>query len=261
MTDHDQQHSADGQREYWDANLDVRNLGGEVDFDLDVESAFLQAPDHRQAWEWMGDLKGRRALEIGCGLGVHAIWLAHRGARVVALDSSYERLIALRRVLEGQNYPGKIWLVQAGAEQLPFADDAFDIEYCKAVLIHTELDRSLPEINRTLKPDGRGVFIEPLRRNPFVKLYRNTFAPKIWKSIARYFGPQETGLMQKYFGHVQWRDFYFTAFAAFVFQFALRSPVLFRIAISIFHPFDRLLIKLPVFREMNWMRAFCVKSK
>jgi SAM-dependent methyltransferase len=54
----------------------------------------------------------------------------------------------------------------------PFADDSFDIVIGASILHHLDLDRALAEIRRVLRPGGRGVFVEPLARNPLMRLGR-----------------------------------------------------------------------------------------
>ncbi|MEZ4335488.1 MAG: class I SAM-dependent methyltransferase [Sandaracinaceae bacterium] len=44
---------------------------------------------------WAGE--ATRAVDLGCGTGTHALWLAHRGVRVDAVDFSSRAVSALRR--------------------------------------------------------------------------------------------------------------------------------------------------------------------
>ena len=44
----------------------------------------------------LGDVKGKRVLELGCGTGAVAVALAHQGAVVIGIDGSDERLTAAR---------------------------------------------------------------------------------------------------------------------------------------------------------------------
>ena len=45
----------------------------------------------------LGDVRGRRVLDLGCGTGRHAIPLAAAGAVVTAVDFSEQMLAAARR--------------------------------------------------------------------------------------------------------------------------------------------------------------------
>src|SRR5881392_3787148 len=73
----------------------------------------------------LGDVAGRRVLEVGCGAAPCARWLATQGAEVVAFDLSAGML---RHALAAADRSGvRVPLVQADAMALPFADESFDI--------------------------------------------------------------------------------------------------------------------------------------
>ncbi|GLW97110.1 class I SAM-dependent methyltransferase [Microtetraspora sp. NBRC 16547] len=106
----------------------------------------------------LGDVTGRRVLEIGCGAGQCGRWLLARGASVAAFDLSYRQLQHSRRIDEetGRSVP----VVQADAEVLPFLDDAFDLA-CSAfgaLPFVADAGAVLAEVRRVLRPGGRFVF-------------------------------------------------------------------------------------------------------
>lgn len=45
----------------------------------------------------LGNSRVRNVLDLGCGIGRHALYLAHLGLNVTALDSSEEALNVLRK--------------------------------------------------------------------------------------------------------------------------------------------------------------------
>lgn len=61
------------------------------------------------------DLSGLSVLDAGCGDGKNALWLARRGANVIALDVS---ALALRRAMDHDGADQVTWL-QADASSLP----------------------------------------------------------------------------------------------------------------------------------------------
>jgi SAM-dependent methyltransferase len=107
----------------------------------------------------LGDLRGRRVLDYGCGHGMAAVVLCKRGATVAAFDLSggYVREARARALANG----AAVDLVQANGECLPFADDSFDCVWGNAVLHHLDLGRAGRELRRVLKPGGQAVFCEP----------------------------------------------------------------------------------------------------
>ena len=64
--------------------------------DLDINPAMFAKYQHpRQMRDWrqraallMGDLNGKKVLDLGCGMGEESMYLAKLGARVWAIDIS-----------------------------------------------------------------------------------------------------------------------------------------------------------------------------
>jgi SAM-dependent methyltransferase len=105
----------------------------------------------------LGDVAGRRVLEIGCGSAPCARWLRTAGADVVALDLSagmLARAAELNRS-SGVNVP----LVQADAGALPLASGSVDLA-CSAfggLPFVADVEGALAEVARVLRPGGRFV--------------------------------------------------------------------------------------------------------
>jgi SAM-dependent methyltransferase len=109
----------------------------------------------------LGDVRGRRVLEVGCGAVQCARWLAARGATVAAFDLSAEQL-RLAGELGGRSGGGSggVPLVRADAEAVPFADGVFDLA-CSAygaLPFVADSARVMREVARVLRPGGRWVF-------------------------------------------------------------------------------------------------------
>ncbi|RTL64129.1 MAG: class I SAM-dependent methyltransferase [Pseudonocardiaceae bacterium] len=144
-------------RAWWDADADDyldEHLAdiGQLDFVWCPEA--LHEADARL----LGDVAGRRVLEVGCGSAPCSRWLATQGASPVALDLSASMLRHARAAGTGTGVP--VPLVQAGAEHLPFADASFDIA-CSAfgaVPFVADPRQVMREVCRVLKPGGRWVF-------------------------------------------------------------------------------------------------------
>lgn len=82
------------------------------------------------------NLKEKKVLEIGCGGGAHSALFKGKGANVTAVDLTAERVNAT--ALKFKMIPGKSKVLQADAEQLPFAENTFDIVYSNGVLHHSQ---------------------------------------------------------------------------------------------------------------------------
>jgi|SRR5665213_1965266 len=101
--------------------------------------------------------EGLEVLDIGCGAGFTAEFLAKRGARVSGIDPIEHALRAARSHAKTKNLA--IEYLQGRAERLPYADATFDIVLCVDVLEHVgSLEKSLQEAGRVLKPGGYLLF-------------------------------------------------------------------------------------------------------
>lgn len=144
-------------RGWWDADADDYQAEhgaflGDADFVWCPEG--LREADARL----LGDVAGRRILELGCGAAAAARWLATAGAHPVALDLSAGML---RHAAQAAERTGvRVPLVQADALALPFGDGAFD-SVCTAFGAIPFVDDSagaMREVARVLRPGGRWVF-------------------------------------------------------------------------------------------------------
>ncbi|WP_241386304.1 class I SAM-dependent methyltransferase [Rhodococcus sp. CH91] len=148
-------------RVWWDADTeDYHRTHGEF-LGVDTpEGEFVWCPEglHEADVQLLGPVAGRDVLELGCGSAPCTRWLAGQGARAVGLDISAGML---QRGLAAMAASGRtVPLVQAGAENLPFADASFDI-VCSAfgaVPFVADSGRVMREVARVLRPGGRWVF-------------------------------------------------------------------------------------------------------
>ena len=105
----------------------------------------------------LGDVRGQDALELGCGAAQWSVSLTRLGARPVGLDVSERQLEHARRARARAkvSFP----LVQASAEDLPFAPESFDVVFCDhGAITFTEPEETVPEVARVLRPGGLFAF-------------------------------------------------------------------------------------------------------
>ncbi|MCC8944223.1 class I SAM-dependent methyltransferase [Bradyrhizobium sp. Arg62] len=97
----------------------------------------------------------RRALDLGCGIGRHAIHLAHAGYSVCAMDMSEVGLNELRTTASARNLV--IETHHASMTSLPFGDQSFDYVVSYNVFCHGNGDvvtAAVSEARRVLRDGG-----------------------------------------------------------------------------------------------------------
>ena len=158
-----QEHEA----EVYDARASA--LGGTLcDEDLVVDSARPPYPNREHVafldfvFGRIGDLAGKRILEVGCGSGNLSTYHALRGARAVGVDVSAGMLELARRRAEVNGVSDRVELIAQPIEDLDEPDGSFDVVMANQVLHHLDLPRAMPNISRLVGTGGMALFVEPV---------------------------------------------------------------------------------------------------
>jgi ubiquinone/menaquinone biosynthesis C-methylase UbiE len=110
-----------------------------------------------------------RALDLGCGGGHVSYRVAPHVAEVVAVDLSAQMLETVLRTASERGLHN-VSAQQSAAENLPFANDHFDIVLSRFSAHHwRDLDAGLREARRVLAPEGRAIFVDTVA--PAVALF------------------------------------------------------------------------------------------
>ncbi len=109
----------------------------------------------------LGDLTGRRILDLGCGCGNSAVAMAKAGAKVVAVDTDPAQLHMARELSEAQEV--RIELHNADLADLAFLRaETFDAALSVYELVRVDdLDRLFRQVHRVLHPDAPFVISLP----------------------------------------------------------------------------------------------------
>jgi ubiquinone/menaquinone biosynthesis C-methylase UbiE len=98
-------------------------------------------------------------LDVGCGTGKLLRSASHRfpGAKLVGVDAAIEMV----KQAQSATPDGTIHFQQATAEDLPFADNSFDLVFSTMTFHHWQNQRrGAAEVARVLTPDGRWLLAE-----------------------------------------------------------------------------------------------------
>ncbi len=131
-----------------------------------------------------------KALDLGCGNGVFLAILASRCEKIVGIDISADMLSDCSKTLERLGI-ANVKLINATSEKIPLPDNEFDVIFLVDVIHHIEqLQESILEIYRVLKPEGKLLVFEPNKYNPLLAflcfLDRNEWGALRLGSMKRY---------------------------------------------------------------------------
>ncbi|MCK5233189.1 MAG: class I SAM-dependent methyltransferase [Candidatus Aenigmarchaeota archaeon] len=100
------------------------------------------------------DAKGKKVLEIGCGLGTDLMEFSKQGAQCYGIDLTPKHVSLAKKRFKLNNISPNIY--QMDATKLKFKNDFFDIVYSHGVLHHIpSIELSLKEIYRVLRKRGK----------------------------------------------------------------------------------------------------------
>ncbi|MBU2523488.1 MAG: class I SAM-dependent methyltransferase [Nanoarchaeota archaeon] len=102
--------------------------------------------------ELLGNVRGKKILDFGCGTGIYAKLLTKKGAKLKGFDLSDEMLKIARK-----NNP-KLDLRQGSGYKIPF-NEKFDMVYAALVIDYfKDWDKVFKQVSRVLKKGGIFIF-------------------------------------------------------------------------------------------------------
>jgi ubiquinone/menaquinone biosynthesis C-methylase UbiE len=150
-------------REYWNSRIHDLEMTdkpvGTLEFFDDLDDyRFDKLAYLPQVVDFNG-FRGRRLLEIGCGIGTDLVRFARGGARVAGVDLSDTALRLARQNLALHGFRDTVFALADGAA-LPVPDASVDAVYAHGVLQYAAEPRKIVgEAARVLRPGGTAVFM------------------------------------------------------------------------------------------------------
>jgi len=148
-------------KDYWNRHIHdleiTRHPVGSPGFFADLDEYHFEKLHHLLRLVDFDGYRGKQVLEVGCGAGTDLVRFARGGAHVTGVDLSSSAIALARQNFAQHGLEAD--LREADGEQLPFANDSFDLVYAHGVVQYTPDDRALVrECHRVLKPGGQAVF-------------------------------------------------------------------------------------------------------
>jgi len=153
--------SVDAVKAYWNARpCNIRHspkVVGTEEYFNEVEARKYFVEPHIPGFAEFLRWRGKKVLEIGCGIGTDTINFARHGALVTAVDLTERSLEVARQRARVFGLEDRIRFIQANAEELSSAVpvDGYDLVYSFGVIHHTpHPERVLNQIRNYVRPGG-----------------------------------------------------------------------------------------------------------
>jgi ubiquinone/menaquinone biosynthesis C-methylase UbiE len=166
----------------------------------------------------MGDLRGKKLLDIGAGLGESSVYFALQGAEVTTVDLSPQMVNTALRL--GDLHGVKLQGLVSGGETLNLPEAAYDLIYIANTIHHVQdREAQFAQMHRALKPGGRFFSYDPLANNPAINVYRR-MATEVRTPDESPLTAAEIQLAKKYFLRVGHREFWVSSLLLFLKYYA-----------------------------------------
>lgn len=182
---------------------------------IDVNAFFnaCTCPENRLILDKIGDIKGKKILDLGCGWAEAAVYFAKRGAIVTALDISSGMLESAKKLARRENV--SLSDRKASACRTGFDNETFDIVYAANLLHHVNLEDTITEAFRVLKKGGIFVSWDPLAHNFIINIYRK-IAKEVRSEDEHPLRIEDLKIFKRYFYKVEFETTWFFTLWVFV---------------------------------------------
>jgi ubiquinone/menaquinone biosynthesis C-methylase UbiE len=103
--------------------------------------------------ELIGDVRGKKILDVGCGTGFYSLWFSEKGAKVLGIDNSKEMIRIAKEKASKKMLDAKFLI--GDVTDLRIEDGVFDLVLSTLVLMDVkELDKAAGELVRVTRNGG-----------------------------------------------------------------------------------------------------------
>jgi ubiquinone/menaquinone biosynthesis C-methylase UbiE len=144
-------------RAYWNTRIhDVQvsaHPPGSDDFFRDLDAYRFDKLTYLKPIVTSERFRGKRVLEVGCGIGTDLVRIARAGGVVTGIDLADTSIDLARRNFALQGLAAELRVMNG--EALEYVDNVFDVVYAHGVLQYTgSASTMVSELHRVLRPGG-----------------------------------------------------------------------------------------------------------
>ncbi len=192
----------------WAKNADYSSI------DVIKMNESITAPEMQQIVKFIGSLKGKSLLDVGCGLGEASAYFALKGANVTSTDISGGMLEIAQKLAARNNVQLKTH--KSTAEDLDFRNgEKFDVVYVGNLFHHVEIEPTILNIKKVMNPNAILVSWDPLAYNPLINIYR-WIAKDVRTEDEHPFKLSDINLFKKHFNKVTVQYYWLTTLIIFI---------------------------------------------
>jgi 2-polyprenyl-3-methyl-5-hydroxy-6-metoxy-1,4-benzoquinol methylase len=242
-------HIFNDEKKYYAKNI----AGSGIDYDLDSESFFRKA--NLKFKEVIGDVKNKKILDVGCGIGSLSFYLAKRGANVIGIDLSKNLIEFCKK--EAQKEELTIEFKEMNAQIPDFEDESFDIIVGSRIVHHLpNIELFFKECKRLLKKKGYIAFIEPLKKNLIVELNRKFFTPQRRTIHEHPLYISNVLLAESVFGNIEHKEYFLISPLAMFFRDFVKNATLFKVLYKFLNIIEVPLTRVKILKRYCWQTVF-----
>lgn len=191
---------------------DLRRDVEDFEIEAGADASLIHVLKIRYAFERLGELRGRRVLELGCGMGVVSVVLGRRGAAVLGIDVSPGMIDIARRNAALHGLEGLVEHRVMSAEAMELPDASFDLVFGFVYLHHLQPTLAASEVRRVLRPGGRAVFVDPIQTSRAMATLRSWVpVPCLESPGGGSLTPEDIAEVSRHFATARLRHFECTA--------------------------------------------------
>jgi SAM-dependent methyltransferase len=226
--------------------------GGKPTARMDFYSSGVNDEHFRILLEAVGSLQGKRVLDFGCGMGqTSRIYAGLGAARVDGFDISSENIRVANKNAKRDGLDDRVFFRHLAAEEIDYPDESFDLVLGKAILHHTDLEKTSKQLARVLRRGGTAYFLEPLAHNPILNLFR-WLTPSRRTPTEKPLRLEDLDVFRKHFDSVSYRGFYLFTLLANGLLLVTGSRKLFTGAMKTLLEYER-----PALSRFPFLQKYC----